>query len=82
MAKTLSSQSKEPRFDPWLGDQVPRATTKSLHMPQLKIMHATGRWRILRAATKTQGSQTNKYLKKLSGRLVYTNRSISRKDFI
>ena len=26
VAKTLPSQSRGPRFDPWSGDQIPRAT--------------------------------------------------------
>ena len=31
VAKTLSSQCREPRFDPWSGDWIPRAATKTWH---------------------------------------------------
>ena len=31
VAKTLCSQCRGPRFDPWSGNQNPHATTKSLH---------------------------------------------------
>ena len=30
-AKTLNSQCREPGFDPWLGNQISHAATKSLH---------------------------------------------------
>ena len=44
VAKTPSSQCKGPRFNPWLGNWFPHATTK----------------KILLVTTKTQGSQISK----------------------
>ena len=55
VAKTLSSQCRSPGFEPWSGNYVPHAATRSL-MPLLKISLTT---------TKTQYSQTNKHLKKI-----------------
>ena len=31
VAKTPFSQCREPRFNPWLGNGIPYATTQSLH---------------------------------------------------
>ena len=31
VAKTLCSEYRGPRFDPWSGNKIPNATTKSLH---------------------------------------------------
>ena len=39
MAKTSSSQCRGPRFNPWSGNWIPYAATKS-SMPQLKIPNA------------------------------------------
>ena len=47
VAKTLCSQSMGPGFNPWSGNLMSYAATKSSH-----------------AATKTQCSQINKFLKK------------------
>ena len=55
MAKALCSQCRGPRFDPWLGNWIPHAASK-------KIPHTTRK--IPSAATNTQLSQINKYIKK------------------
>ena len=31
VAKTLCSRCREPGFNPWLGNEIPYAATKSLH---------------------------------------------------
>ena len=57
MAKTLHSQCRGPRFDPWSGNY------RSL-MLLLKILCSTMKIEDLRCASKTQGSQINKYILK------------------
>ena len=52
MAKTPHSQCRGPGFDPWSGNQVPHAKTKSSHTTTNKI---------LRATTKTLHSQINDF---------------------
>ena len=52
MAKTLLSQCRGPRFDPWSGNWIPYAATKSSDA-YLKILHA---------ATKTWCSKINEYI--------------------
>ena len=51
VANNWCSQFREPRFNPWSGNQIPHAVTRD---PATKI-------KILFAATKTQRSQINKY---------------------
>ena len=73
MVKTPHSQRTGPGFDPWSGNQIPNAATKSpcaatkgARMPPLKkiLQVAT---KIPCAATKTQSSQINKRKKKNPG---------------
>ena len=63
VAKTLSSQCRGPGFEPWSGNYIPHASTKS-RMPLLKISLT---------ATKTQCSQTNKHKKKRMGGDIFTS---------
>ena len=73
VVKTPHSQRTGPGFDPWSGNQIPNAATKSpcaatkgARMPPLKkiLQVAT---KIPCAATKTQSSQINKRKKKNPG---------------
>ena len=51
VTKTLRSQCRGPRFDPWLGNQIPHAATKdSRAATNIKTPHAV---------SKTQCSKTN-----------------------
>ena len=36
VTKTLHSQWRGPRFDPWSGNQIPCTPTKIIRMPQLR----------------------------------------------
>ena len=41
VAKILSSQCRGPGFDPWSGNEIPHATTKSLHAMTKQLRSAT-----------------------------------------
>ena len=56
VAKTPCSQCKGPGFDPWLGNYIPRAATKNLHVATKKKKKK----KILYAATKTHPALPNK----------------------
>ena len=53
VAKTLCSQCRGHRFDPWSGNWIPQATTKKSHVSQQRS-------KIPHAATKTWGSEGQK----------------------
>ena len=59
MAKTPSSQRREPRFYPWSGNLIPQATIKSIHMLQLEIPRAAVKTEDRHAATRTWYGQVN-----------------------
>ena len=50
------SQFRRPRFDSWLGNKIPYATTERSCMPQFKKKKKSPH-----AATKTQHSQINRF---------------------
>ena len=61
VARTLHSQCiGGPRFDPWSGNWIPHAPTKS--SDATKILHAQRRSKVPHATIKTQHSQIDKYL--------------------
>ena len=45
VAKTLHSQCREPGFDPWSGNWIPRAATKSLHEATKDLTPSNRDWR-------------------------------------
>ena len=56
VAKTPSSQCREPGFDPWSGNYIPHAPSKSLQAPIKKKQKNKKNQNTLQATTKIQHS--------------------------
>ena len=61
VAKTLSSQLKGHRFDPWSRNSIPHAATKTLHASTKRSGISQGGPKVLCAITETQHSQIHKH---------------------
>ena len=64
VVETLSFRLRGPGFGSWPGNQIPHATTKSLHPATGRFHMPQQRLKTLRIATKTQCSQVNMEKKK------------------
>ena len=64
VVETLSFRLRGPGFGSWSGNQIPHATTKSLHPATGRFHMPQQRLKTLRIATKTQCSQVNMKKKK------------------
>ena len=62
VAKTLNSQGRGPECDPWSGNQISHAVTKSSNATAKRSRMPQRRRKMPCATTKTQGSKINKYI--------------------